>query len=488
MEHRAATPLVAPPTTGEGRIGRYRLIKRLAVGGMADIYLAQQYGKRGYERTVVVKTIRSDLVDEEDLIAMLIEEARIASCLEHENIVELFEVGEEANTQFLAMEFVFGRDLGQIREKCEEKGVEFPPEHIATILIDVLDALFYAHHRATTKDGHKLEVIHRDVSPQNIIVGFDGSVKLLDFGLAKAAAQISRTRAGVLKGKYAYMSPEQVNFKGVDDRADIFSVGVILWEMMTSQRLFYRASDYETVKAVMRCSVPFPKAVRPDVPWDLAWVAWRALRRNPRWRYRDARKMRASLLEAFETPHTRARDQLAEWMAYLFEEQLASRDLALRRARNDPTRHRQILDSGFELLEEVTDPDLRLRPSRAAPATRLPPSTGPLALVAAILGTWRWFLLVFAALVFLSVAAGLYIGSAYDERYGYLDVTADVDGVAVVIGGKALGDAPVDRIPVIPGRHRITGRSRGVTQTVEVRIGPGESKAVHLRFGPSSTP
>src|SRR5262245_22002052 len=236
----------------EGRIGRYKLIKRLAVGGMADIFLAQEVGPRGYERTCVVKTIRADLVDEEDLIAMLMEEAHIASCLKHENIIELYEVGEEAGTHYLAMEFVFGRDLGQIRDRCLDLGQRLPYEHIITILSDVLDALFYAHHDATYQ-GKPLAVIHRDVSPQNVIIGFDGSVKLLDFGLAKAAAQLSRTRAGVLKGKYAYMSPEQVNFEKVDQRADIFSAGIVLWEMLTQRRLFYRPSEYETVKAVMAC-------------------------------------------------------------------------------------------------------------------------------------------------------------------------------------------------------------------------------------------
>jgi serine/threonine protein kinase len=230
-----ARPVVVPVAGSEGRIGRYRLIKRLAVGGMADIFLAQLHGPRGYERTVVVKTIRADLVDEEDLVTMLMEEARIASCLRHDNIVELIEVGEENGTHYLVMEFLFGRDLGQIRDRCQELGVRIPPEHVITLLADMLAALHHAHHEATFQ-GKKLSVIHRDVSPQNLIVGFDGSVKLLDFGLAKAAAQISRTRAGVLKGKYAYMSPEQVNFKGVDQRSDLFSAGVLLWEMLTQRR------------------------------------------------------------------------------------------------------------------------------------------------------------------------------------------------------------------------------------------------------------
>lgn len=478
---------MSPATASEGRIGRYKLIKRLAVGGMADIYLAQQHGPRGYERTVVVKTIRADLVDEEELIHMLIQEARIASCLEHDNIVEMIEVGEEAGTHFLAMEFLFGRDLGQIRDRCAELGIRIPPEHMTTVLADVLDALYHAHHEATS-DGQPLHVIHRDVSPQNVLVGFDGSVKLLDFGLAKAAAQISRTRAGVLKGKYAYMSPEQVNFKGVDQRADIFSCGVVLWETLTQRRLFYRSSDYDTVKAVMACQVPFPRAVRPDLPWGLSWVTYRALRKNAGWRYKDARRMREALIKNDPRDRATARDELAEWMAMLFERQLAARDLALVRARQDPNRHRQILDAGFELLEETTDPDLRIAPAPPPPTRARSGAqvagTGLMGLASAVLGTWRWFALVMAALVFLSVAAGIYIGSAQvaAERYGYLHVFANTEDVDIVVGGTALGKAPVQEVAVYPGRHRIVGTRDGVKKSIEVEVRPGENKVVKLEF------
>ena len=475
-----------------GRIGRFRLIKRLAVGGMADIYLAQAYGPQGYERTAVVKTIRADLVEEEELIQMLLEEARIASCLKHENIVELLEVGEEGGTQFLAMEFVFGRDLGQIRDRCEERGLKIPARHIATIMIDVLDALHYAHFDATY-EGKPLRVVHRDVSPQNILVGFDGSVKLLDFGLAKAAAQISRTRAGVLKGKYAYMAPEQISFKRVDQRADIFSTGVLLWELSTQRRLFYRSSDYETVKAVVDSRAPFPKLIRSEIPWSLSWSAWRATRKTPMWRYRDAQTMRASLLNADERDRTTARNELSDWVSQLFGEQLAARDLALRRVRSDPLRHRQLLDAGFEMLEETTDPELRLYPLPAGLERdkKTPEESGLGAglrgAALGVLGTWRWFTLIFSALVFLSVAAGIYIGSSQgsaSDRYGHLHVLADVENVEVIVGETKLGAAPIQNIPVIPGRHRIIGISRkeGRKETVEVFVEAGENKVIRLKF------
>ena len=385
------------------------------------------------------------------------------------------------------MDFVFGRDLGQIRDRCHEFGWRIPYEHITTIVADMLDALHHAHHEATF-EGRPLNVIHRDVSPQNILVGFDGSVKLLDFGLAKAAAQISRTRAGVLKGKYAYMSPEQVNFKGVDHRADIFSSGVMLWELLTQRRLFFRVSDYETVRAVMACQVPFPRSVRGDMPWNAAWVAYRALRKSPRWRFKDAAAMRRAVLRYDERDRSEARDQVAEWMSQLFDKELAQRDMALTRARNDASRHRQIMDAGFELLEEVTDPDLRLRPTPVQPgaAPRSASASAQMTgLLGSVLGTWRWFALVLASLVFLSVAAGVYIGSAGQRAaHGYLHVISDAPGVEVRIGETAVGTAPVSKVAVMPGLHRVRGRVDGRERVLDVRVEAGENRVVKLRFAP----
>ncbi len=468
----------------EGRIGEYRLIKRLAVGGMADIFLAQQFGTRGYERTVVVKTIRGDLVEEEALIQMLVEEARIASCLQHDNIVEVVEVGEEDGTHYLVMDFLFGRDLGQVRDRCIELGWRMPYEHVTTVVADVLDALHYAHHQATF-EGKPLNIIHRDVSPQNILVGFDGSVKLLDFGLAKAAAQISKTRAGVLKGKYAYMAPEQVNFVSVDHRADIFATGVMLWEMLTQRRLFYRVSDYETVKAVVACQVPFPRSVTPDVPWNAAWTSYRALRKSPRWRYRDALRMRESLIRGDERDRSTARDELGAWMNRLFDKELSQRDMALTRARNEPARHRQLMDAGFELLEEVTDPDLRVRLPVASDASDSSQSvnSGLTGWMGSVLGTWRWFALISAALILVSLATGVYLGSGGKPTdHAYLHVISDVPGVNVHIGKTNLGTAPINKVAVMPGLHRIRGTRNGRNRVQEVRVVAGENKVIKLHF------
>lgn len=470
--------MVRVATANEGRIGRYRLVKRLAVGGMADIFLAQRHGTQGYERTVVVKTIRADLLDDEDLIPMLVEEARIARCLRHPNIVELVELGEEGDTHYLVMEFVFGRDLGQLRDRCEELGITIPPEHLVTIAADLLDALHYAHHQAEF-EGKPLRVVHRDVSPQNILVGFDGQVKLLDFGLAKAAAQMSKTRAGVLKGKYAYMSPEQAGFEPIDHRSDLFSVGVVLWELLTGKRLFYRTGEYETVRAVTRCRVPFPTAVRPDVPLGLAWIAFRALRKTRFLRYRTAAKMRAALLAQDNRDRVEARKALAAWVATLFERPLAARELALQRAKNDPSRRQQIHDAGFELLEETTDPDLRLKPVARAPTPSRPNQDWAVAL----LSSWRWFFAVLGGLLLFGIAFGLYLGSpGRGSNVAWMTIDANVQPVSITVNTTNLGAAPLRQVPVLPGRHRVIGVFAGEQKVVEVEVAPGEQKRVRLDF------
>lgn len=484
--------MTAASIGGEGHIGRYRLVKRLAVGGMADIWLAQEFGKRGYDRTVVVKTIRADLVDEDELIQMLVEEARIASCLEHDNIVELHEVGEEDGTHFLAMEFVFGRDLRQVRDHVLELGESVPFEHIVTIVSSVLNALHYAYHDATF-EGRPLRVIHRDVSPQNVIIGFDGSVKLLDFGIAKAAAQLSRTRAGVLKGKYGYMAPEQVDFKDLDQRADVFSTGIVLWEMLTMKRLFYRSSEYETVQAVLKCQVPFPKSAERAIPFRLAWIAYRALRRGARWRFQDGRAMASALLAWDKRSPEVAQDELAGWMGELYGDDLRKRDDALIRVRNEPARFRQIQDAGFELVEEETRRDRvpraprpmmpAERPRRLPITTDIPlPRRGMMRLVAATVGTWKWFLMLLGALVVLGLSTGIYIASLQTPvaTYGYLSVRATSPQVEVIIGGHRVGKAPVDNVVVLPGRHRVVGVLGDAKQTIEVVVTAGGRQVVEL--------
>ena len=481
------------------RVGRYQLIKRLAAGGMADLHLAQVHGQRGYERTVVIKTLRRDLLDEAQSPDLLIQEALIASRLRHDHIVEVIEVGEDRGTPFMAMEFVFGRDVRQLRDRCQELKTKIPVRHVVTILVDVLEALAYAHDQARDGD-RRLQVVHRDISPQNIIVGFDGSVKLLDFGLAKANAEFSRTHAGVLKGKYAYMSPEQIAFKEVDRRTDLFSTGVVLWELLTGRRLFLASNDYETVRAVARCKVPFARAVQRDVPWSLSWVAMWALRRNANWRYQSADTMRDALLVSDQRSRDEARNALADWMATLFQDELSLREAALNRTRSDPPRFRQIRDAGFELLEEPTDPDsLRVPPMllarngsdwrEAATPSHDPSHADWRSVATVVLSSRRVFLALLAAAVLGCAALGIYLGhrAGGTTAHGYIYIYADAMDVQVTVGGRVLGTAPIQRVPVLPGRHRVEGRTSWGVAAVDVTVSAGENRVVQLQF-PDSEP
>jgi len=465
----------------DGKLGRFRLVKRLAAGGMSDIFLGQVFGPRGYEQTVVVKTIRGDLVEDQGLRQLLIDEARLASCLHHENIVRVLEVGVFEKKQFIAMEFVFGRDLRRIQERCIELGISIPAQHLVTIIFDVLSALDYAH-RDAKLDGQQLEIVHRDVSPQNILVGFDGHTKLLDFGLAKAAAQISKTHAGVLKGKYAYMAPEQARSRNIDRRADVFSTGIVLWEMQTGQRLFLRSNDYETVRAVAKCRIPFVWPRHGAIPLSLIWATFWALKRSPRWRFQSAEAMKNALGRGRPIDQKTARNELADWIRALFNGELLARENALAKARSDPTRFRQIRDAGLELIEEATDPDAFVSTANYLPSPSARVDTPHSA--SSLLSAERWFIALFLSFVLICAGIGIYFGQFIgpSKEFGYLDVRSDIDGVVVVVGKRRIGKTPLVNVPVLPGSHQVIGESAKGRRQAIVDIKGGERHVVRLKF------
>ncbi|HEY2746027.1 MAG TPA: serine/threonine-protein kinase, partial [Polyangia bacterium] len=229
--------------------GKYQLLERLGRGGMAEVWKAKALGPKGYARKLVVKRILPELACDEEFVRMFVEEARLSASLNHRNIVQVYEFGEVGGEYYLAMEWVHGRDLNSLMKSMKDRDAAPPVELAAYVAREVCRALAYAH-ALTDEDGQPMRLIHRDVSPSNVMVGFDGSVKLLDFGIAKALALASenRTQVGVLKGKFGYMAPEQVDCDAdVDHRADLFVAGVVLWEMLTLRRLFKGSSDMHTI-------------------------------------------------------------------------------------------------------------------------------------------------------------------------------------------------------------------------------------------------
>lgn len=275
--------------------GRYELLGRLAVGGMAEIYLARETSavQGAGSRHLVIKRVLAQVADDETFRTMFFDEARLAMCLNHPGIVHLYEFGEEQGAWFLAMEWIDGIAVGKLIRKARELG-GVPAPIAVKICAQVADALHYAHN-LKDEAGEPLGIIHRDVSPQNVMVSFEGAVKLLDFGIAKASFQHTRTQDGQVKGKFAYMSPQQCLGEPMDGRADVFALGVVLYESLTGRPLYHRKTQYETMRAVIEEPVPSIRVHRPDLPESLDALVQRALHKRQEDRFESAGAMQVAL-------------------------------------------------------------------------------------------------------------------------------------------------------------------------------------------------
>jgi serine/threonine protein kinase len=279
------------------QFGRYQLIATLGHGGMADVYLAVTRGPVGFTKLQVVKRLRPNLAEEPEFLAMFLDEARLAARLNHANVVQTNEVGQVGGYYFIAMEYLDGQPLNRILARSRrmlEPGLTL--EVLVTIVAEALGGLHYAHN-LTDYDGTPLQVVHRDASPHNIFVTYDGHVKVVDFGIAKAANRSVETRAGTLKGKMAYMAPEQARCENIDRRADVFSMGSVLWEVLVGERLWRDPNDMRILDA-LGAGTPMPsmRSVRADVPAELDAIAAKALAMDPSQRYASAAEMRRDLL------------------------------------------------------------------------------------------------------------------------------------------------------------------------------------------------
>ncbi len=272
--------------------GNYRLQRRLARGGMAEVFLARLIGVEGFERRVAIKRILPHLSESEEFRGMFLDEARLAAQLTHPNIVHIYDFGKVDDYYFIAMEYVDGVDIGRLIRRAKERPVPF--ELAARIMADTCAGLQFAHN-AVDPMGRKLELVHRDVTPQNVLVSYDGVVKLVDFGIAKAQFAAGRTRPGVVKGKYAYMSPEQVEGRALDGRSDVFSAGICLYEMLTGVPLFRRDDVTASMREIRDGKPIHPEKHRRDVPEELIKIMRRALQTSRDNRYASASAMQTDL-------------------------------------------------------------------------------------------------------------------------------------------------------------------------------------------------
>jgi serine/threonine protein kinase len=386
-------------TVGVERLGRYTILRHLASGGMADVLLGRADGTdshiAGFERHVVVKRIKSEHAKDKRFIQMFLDEARLAATLHHQNVVQVHDIGEVNGEYFFAMEYLHGEDLRKILGAVSKLKTHVPLANVIAIISAAAAGLHYAHERRGN-DKKRLEIVHRDVSPSNIIVGYDGSVKVVDFGIAKARMRGVETRTGTLKGKVSYMSPEQCKgTSAIDRRSDVYSLGVVLYELATTARLFKAESDYLVMDAIVNGKVLLPRVKRPDLPNDLSSIIMRALAVDPARRYQTADELRVALEEcAADAGLVVSTSALATHMHKLFgdkpEPWLEGNERASGADLSDPQHSWSDLDpAGDDDETSLSDPptsDQRKHPS-LAPANKARGSQPPLRAKSALSGS-----------------------------------------------------------------------------------------------------
>ena len=310
------------------QFGKYQLLDKIAVGGMAELYRAKVTGDYGFEKQVAIKKILPHLSDEGNLVKAFIDEAKLAALLQHENIVQIYDFGNLNGEYFIAMEYLFGKDLRKLSYKAKAKAVPIDLENTLYVISRICAGLDYSHNLKDLQ-GKPLNIIHRDINPQNIIITYEGQVKIIDFGIAKAASHNSTTHEGLIKGKLAYMSPEQANGKTIDHRSDIFSSGIILYELLAGQRMFQGETMH--IYTQVRDAVYEPlESLMPDLPARLHEVVQHALSKEPDQRYQSGGEMLADLEECIYQLSFRPNARnFAVCVKDLFKQEFAAEENAL---------------------------------------------------------------------------------------------------------------------------------------------------------------
>ena len=316
---------------GMGALGKYELLNQIAVGGMAELCLARQKGVEGFEKLVVIKRILPSLKREPRFVQMFLDEAKLAAQFNHPNIIQIFDLGQEGDEFFIAMEFIHGPDLLTLVKKCNKLNRRIPVELVVRIFSCVLSGLHYAH-TYKGSDNRPIGIVHRDISPPNIIISFDGGVKVVDFGIAKARSQISTTIPGQVKGKHAYMSPEQCRGLDLDARSDVFTVGINLFELLTWQRLFRRDHERDTFQAITMEPLPLPSSICPSLDKGLEAIILKALERDRERRFASAMEMQIALEDWVHSQGLRSNSMLlSTFIKDVFADKLQAFQLSLQR-------------------------------------------------------------------------------------------------------------------------------------------------------------
>jgi eukaryotic-like serine/threonine-protein kinase len=376
----------------ERKIGRYRVLGEIASGGMATVYLGRLEGPARFARLVAIKSLHAQYAKDPDFLSMFLDEARLASRVRHPNVAPILDVLSQRGELHLVMEYVEGEALSRLVRLLRQRAERVPLRVAVGVMTDVLDGL-HAAHEATDDGGEALGIVHRDISPQNILVGIDGVSRIVDFGIAKAVGRMQTTRGDQLKGKIAYMPPEQLSRDPLDRRADVYAAGIVLWELLVGARLFYAEDEISTFKLASEAKVDAPSSRVPEIPAELDAIVLRALSRDPTQRFATARDM-AMALE--RTRFAASAREVGDWLLALAGPGLAERAKLLNAGESGPASAEEIAtDSGLSLPSAIAArlsigdaataiiPVSGAQPAAAAPSKR--PWLLPSALAAALL-------------------------------------------------------------------------------------------------------
>ncbi|MBV71313.1 MAG: hypothetical protein CMH52_08180 [Myxococcales bacterium] len=518
------------------KFGDYYLFQRIAVGGMAEVFRAASYGVEAFERIFAVKRVLPQIAEDQEFIDMFIDEAKIAVQLSHANIGQVFELGNAEESYFIAMEFVSGKDTRAVFDRMRSRGERLDISMCCHIIKEVCEALEYAHNKRN-EIGEPLNLIHRDVSPQNILISYEGEVKLIDFGIAKAAGKANKTQSGILKGKFGYMSPEQIRGKPIDGRSDLFSLATVLYELLTLERCFQGVDDFSTLEKVRKVDFKRPTLLNRAIPPELERIIYRGLTRNPTDRFQSAAEFQDALQKyLYQSGSFYSRKDLSQFMKETFARELnaENEDMAsfrryakenISEARRDgriPEEHLSMdslvdsieLDVSELVLSDSdtdTDRDISLldrTTEQSQPRLKAPPDTDSGAYpsdavtiprnveqeTAAVephpkrqpvkVDTGRrlaWLLIVTA----LAIVAGLLtVMREIDELTpGSLRLETNTKSVQLYINGRLRheGQAPIVIDQLAPGRHALSIQAKGyLGVSKSVVIEPGVQRPIRL--------
>ncbi len=488
MSEVVPAPPSSPRPPAPEPYGKYYLIDKIAVGGMAEIFRAKTFGHGGFENLFVVKRILAHMSDNEQFVQMFLDEARVTALLQHANIVRVVDFGKIGTNYFLAMDCVEGKDAKLILRKLFERRKMLPREYAVYIALESAKGLDYAH-RKSTNAGLMLNIVHRDVSPSNLLVGYSGDVKVADFGIVQSSSVVETTTKGTLKGKLEYMSPEQALGETLDRRSDIFSLGVVLWEMLTGRRAFKTDNEVKTLDRVRNVDIERVAVVNASVPVRLSDIVARCMEKDPAARYQDGRELHADLLNFLypQTPDV-VQQGLGHFMHELFADEIKAERERLE-VGTSAARQLHEVEPSVELQEEWEEdrransqPTVAPGAVAARPSSKLPLALGLAALgVAAVAVTGSVFYVLNRepeqVVVEVEKAAPVR-ATGLTVRVSPVSGTLFVDAVEAGQGASILAE-------VKPGKHRLEVRAEGyVTFQDDVELAEGERLRLDARLVP----